>query len=102
MVRSNVKLVILPPNTNSKVQFCDAKIIHNVQIHYRKQVLHHVLNNTDDPKKVNIIGAIAWLKNVKDVMSPITIKKCFAKCEILDTSVNCSVIDDDDAEPQQH
>ena len=73
VVRSNVKLIFLPPNTTSKLQPCDAGIIQNVKTHYRKQLLRHVLNHMDEAscaselaKKVNILDAIMWLKNAWD------------------------------------
>lgn len=92
VVRSNVKLVFLPPNTASKLQPCDAGIIQNVKTHYRKQLLRHVLTYMDDcscalelPKRINMLDAIMWLKNAWDAVTPTTIEKCFAKCGFHET-----------------
>ena len=48
VVSSNVKLIFLPPNTTSRLQPCDAGIIQNVKMHYRKQLLRYVLNRMDE------------------------------------------------------
>ncbi|XP_062511839.1 tigger transposable element-derived protein 6-like [Corticium candelabrum] len=87
VVRSNVKLVFLPPNTTSKLQPCDAGIIQTVKTHYRKQLLRHVLFHIDKAscvselaKKVNVLDAIVWLRSAWDRVHPSTIRKCFAKC----------------------
>lgn len=87
VVRSNVKLVFLPPNTTSKLQPCDAGIIRNMKMHYRKLLVRHVLFQmdtatcaTDLAKKVNVLDAILWLKTAWDSVQPATIQKCFSKC----------------------
>ncbi len=65
---SNIKLVFLPPNTTSKLQPCDAGIIQNVQLLFRKSLVRHVLFHMDEAtsasqvaKKVNVLDAIMWL-----------------------------------------
>ena len=95
VIRSNIKLVFLPPNTTSKLQPCDAGIIQNLKMDYRKQLLRHVLNRMDEAtcpselaKKVNILDAILWLKNAWDAVDPTTIEKCFAKCGFVDILVD--------------
>ena len=91
-MRSNVKLVFLPPNTASKLQPCDAGIIQNVKTHYRKQLLRHVLTYMDEcscalelAKRINMLDAIMQLKNAWDGVTPTPIEKCFAKCGFLET-----------------
>ena len=93
IVTSNVKLIFLPPNCTSRLQPCDAGIIQNVKMHYRKMLLRHVLFcmdeatcATDLSKKVNILDAILWLKSAWDDVQPMTIQKCFAKCGFTETS----------------
>ena len=87
VICSNIKLVFLPPNTTAKLQPCDAGLIQNVKMHYRKLLVRHVLSHMDDAntatelsKKINILDAIMWLKSAWDSVQPDTIKKCFAKC----------------------
>lgn len=87
VLRSNVKLVFLPPNTTSKLQPCDAGIIQAMKLVYRKQLLRRILSLMDDAssatgisKAVNILDAILWLKCAWDAVSSVTIQKCFSKC----------------------
>ena len=44
----NIKLVFLPKNTTSQLQPCDASIIQNFKVKYRKQLLKHVISRIDD------------------------------------------------------
>ena len=81
VVRSNVKLIFLPPNTTSKLQPCDAGIIQTVKMHYRKQLLRSVLFHMDEAscasdlvKKVSVLDAIMWLRKAWDAVKPSTIK----------------------------
>ena len=94
VLQSNVKLVFLPPNTTSKLQPCDAGIIQNVKLRYRKQLLRHIINRMDDSscaselaKSVNVLDAIMWLKSAWDAVKEVTIERCFAKCGFVDTLV---------------
>ena len=45
---SNVKVVFLPVNTTSRLQPLDAGIIKNFKVHYRKQLLKHVLTKVNE------------------------------------------------------
>ena len=89
VVRSNVKLMSLTPNTTSKLQPLDAGIIQNVKMYYRKQFLRHVLGHVDEASyaselatKVNIFNAIMWLKSAWDAVTPETIEKCLQSVEL--------------------
>ena len=91
VTRSNIKLVFLPRNTTSKLQPCDAGIIQNLKMHYRKSLVRHVLFHMNDAssaselaKKVNVLNAISWLKVAWDHVQPSTIQKCFSKCGFSD------------------
>ena len=84
--KSNVKLVFLPPNTTSKLQPCDAGIIQNVKMIYRKRLVRHVLSLMDEAtsasdlvKKVTIQDTIDWLDLAWDAVQDTTIQKCFRK-----------------------
>ena len=46
----NIKLVFLPKNTTSQLQPCDAGIIRNFKVMYRKQLLKHLISRIDDEK----------------------------------------------------
>ena len=51
----NIKLVFLPQNTTSQLQPCEAGIIWNVKVKYRKQLLKHIVSRIDDGKKASEI-----------------------------------------------
>lgn len=85
--KSNVKVVFLPPNTTSKLQPCDAGIIQNVKLLYRKRLVRHVITLIDEAstatevvKGVTIRDAIHWLDIAWDGVKDTTIQKCFRKC----------------------
>lgn len=68
---TNITLVLLPPNTTSKLQPCDAGIIQVVKLHYRKIFLRKLLHKIDVDqtccaqdlvKSVNIMDAITWIR----------------------------------------
>ncbi|ELU16255.1 hypothetical protein CAPTEDRAFT_58732, partial [Capitella teleta] len=43
MELTNLKVAFFPPNTTSRLQPCDAGIIANLKIGYRKRLLRHIL-----------------------------------------------------------
>jgi hypothetical protein len=85
----NAKIVMLPPNTTSRLQPCDAGVIQTVKLHYRKCLLRHILykmeeNSTatgpDLAKSVTLMDAILWVKKALFLLKPSTIVSCFSKC----------------------
>ena len=86
---SNLKCQFLPANTTSKLQPCDAGIIQNIQLHFRIQLLKHVLEliekdlTSTGPQlvgRIDLLDAILWWVNAWKLVSPDTINKCFKKC----------------------
>ncbi|DBA02719.1 TPA: hypothetical protein N0F65_010544 [Lagenidium giganteum] len=63
---SNVRLHLLPPNTNSKIQPNDAGIIANLKHHYETARLDHAITLDDigcsDPCEINLRQAMYWMK----------------------------------------
>ena len=112
---SNIKIVFLPPNTTSRLQPLDLGIIQNFKLHYRKHLLRFVLSKIDQSdetasqivKSVNALRAIRWVAEAWDCVKEDTIKKCFRKSGITETSfsvVGRSYEDEDpfdDVEAQQ-
>lgn len=89
MQLSNVKFVMLPPNTTSRLQPLDAGIIQNVKLNYRKSLLRHILFEMEKDstatgpslaKSVNLLDAVLWLKKAWLQVKVSTITNCFVKC----------------------
>ena len=83
----NIKLVFLPKNTTSQVQPCDAGIIRNFKVKYRKQLLKIVISRIDDGKKaskimqgVDLLQCTRWVNQAFEQITKDTIKHCFEKC----------------------
>ena len=58
-----IKLVLLPKNTTSQLQFCDAGNIRNFKVKYQKQFLKHIISRIDSGKKRSeIIQAVDLLQ----------------------------------------
>ena len=95
---SNVKVVFLPVNTTSRLQPLDAGIIKNFKVHYRKQLLNHVLAKVNEEgsnenvsticKSVNVLLAIRWIKQAWEDVTVCTIKNCFRRCGAIPRNVD--------------
>lgn len=92
---SHIKLLFLPPNTTSRLQPLDLGIIQNFKVHYRTLFLRFVLSQIDTcakasdvAKSVNILHAIRWVAKAWEAVSPETIRKCFRKAGIIDSSLS--------------
>ncbi len=86
----NTTILYLPSNMTSKIQPCDAGIIHNFKAYYRRRFNRALLQRIEDkvlePEKVDILGAIqfavpAWIYEVQ----PTTIANCFLHYKIRST-----------------
>ena len=71
---SNIKIVLLPKNTTSRLQPLDASIIRNFKVKYRKSLVKYVLSRINDNasaeivQDVNILMVIWWVQRAwKDV-----------------------------------
>ncbi len=78
----NTTLLYLSPNTTSKIQLCNVRIICTFKAYYRhrfnNQLLSRIENSVADPKKINLLDGIqnaivAWKQDVQST----TIKNCF-------------------------
>ena len=84
---SNIKVVFLPKNTNSRLQPLDAGIIRNFKLKYRKKLLKFVISRINDNAKatdiiqeVDVLKAISWIKSAWGEVSEETIVNCFKRC----------------------
>ena len=84
---SNITVRFLPPNTTSSLQPLDAGIIQAFKLHFRKQLLTHVIARIDScstasevSKGVTVLNAITWIDKAWTAVQPLTIAKCFRAC----------------------
>ena len=91
---SNIKIVFLPKNTTLRLQSLDAGIIKNFQVNIKKNLLGHVIprisndrSASDIAKDFDIPQGITWVAAPWKEVSEMTIKNCFAKCGIVQQSV---------------
>ncbi len=77
----------MPPNTTSKIQPCDVRIIRTFKAYYRRrfnnQLLSRIESSVADPEKINLLDGIqnaiaAWKQDVQST----TIKNCFQHCQL--------------------
>ena len=84
---SNVTCKFLPANTTSCLQPLDAGIIQMFKLHFRKQLLTHVIvridgcsSATEVTKSVTVLNAITWIDKAWKAVQPMTVTKCFLAC----------------------
>jgi hypothetical protein len=88
MELSNVKLVLLPPNTTAGTQPLDSGIKRNFKVKYRKMLLEFLLSHEDVTtlvdaiKKVNVGDAVDWVSQSWDQVVVSTIKNYFRKASL--------------------
>ena len=98
----NIKLVFLPKNTTSQLQPCDAGIIRNFKVKYRKQLLKHLISRIDDEKAasefiqgVDLLQCMRWVNQAFEQITKDTIKHCFEKCRFSEVSFLAEGPDDE-------
>jgi len=101
---SNINVCFLPANTTSKLQPLDLGIIQNFKIHYRSLFLRYVLAKIDEcdsareiSNSVNVLVAIRWVAMAWTKVGEETIRKCFRKAGVLDSSM--AVVERDEEDP---
>ena len=90
----NIKLASLPKNTTSQLQPCDAGVIRNFKIKYRKQYLKHVISNINNGKKasdiirgVDLLQCMRWVNQAFQQIAKEMIKHCSEKCGFSEVSL---------------
>ena len=90
----NIKVVFLPKNTTSQLQPCDAGIIPNFNVKYRKLLLKHVISRIDDGKKaseiiqgVDLLQCMRWVNQGFEQIIKNTRKRCLQKCGFSEVSL---------------
>ena len=90
----NIKLVFLPKNNTSQLQPCDAGIIRNFKVKYRKQLLKHIISRIDDGKRaseiiqgIDFLQCMRWVNQAFEQIIEDTIKHCFEKCGFSEVSL---------------
>ena len=73
---SNIKIVLLPPNTTSKTQPLDCRIIANLKAKYRKKHYFSVYTNQNKNWKPSIHDAILMMAISWNEISAETIINC--------------------------
>ncbi len=83
---SNIKLVLLPPNTTTHLQPLDQGIIKVFKGFYRKKVIQRLIGLMDNAssatelvKKVNLRDVFYWARESWAEISALSIQKCFTK-----------------------
>ena len=101
---SNINVCFLPANTTSKLQPLDLGIIQNFKVHYRSLFLRYVLAKIDEcdsareiSNSINVLIAIRWVAMAWTKVGEETIRKCFRKAGVLDSSM--AVVERDEEDP---
>ena len=83
---SNVQEIFFQPNTTSKLQVLDQRIIQNFKVFYRKSLLRHVLSQVvgDQPtsaanvtKSITVLHACQWIGAAAKQVKTSIITNCF-------------------------
>lgn len=86
---SNVKLSLLPPNTTSQLQPCDAGIMKSFKAHYRRQFIEDLYTSIEYYNEVKIVEvktAIHMVRRGWTYVSIDTIINCWAKVNIINST----------------
>jgi len=93
----NTTVFYLPPNTTSKIQPCDARIIRSLKAYYQRRfnrlLIQRLQDKVADPEKIDVLAAMhiavtAWSMDVKLE----TIHNCFHHCQIRTTDADVTSV----------
>jgi len=93
----NTTVFYLPPNTTSKIQPCDARIIRSFKAYYQHRFNHLLIQRLQDkvadPEKIDVLKAMhivvaTWSMDV----NPETIRNYFRHCRIRTTNANVTPV----------
>ncbi len=78
----NITSLFFPPNTTSKIQPLDQGIIRCFKVHYRSQLIKHIISSCTlasipDQVVVTALDAVCWIKSVWNDVSESTICNTF-------------------------
>ena len=80
-----VELIFLPPNTTSKTQPMDQRVIRSLKAHYPGKIVKRYITSIDAKKgipSINILNAMPLLVDAWDPLTAVTITNCFRKAGI--------------------
>jgi hypothetical protein len=93
----NTTVFYLPPNTTSKIQPCDVRIIRSFKVYYRRRfnclLIQRLQDKVADPEQIDVLKAmhiivVAWSMDVK----PETICNYFRHCRIRTTDADVTPV----------
>lgn len=103
---SNIKIILFPANTTSRLQPLDLGIIKKIKVHYRTLFLRYILSKIEEcetasavVQSVNILIAIRWVAQAWSKVKAETITKCFRKAGVLDATMNVVARGEEDDDP---
>lgn len=96
-----IKVQFLPANTTSKLQPLDQGIIKNFKTLYRKEVVRHILSNTEEEKAIfpiNILQAMRMANKSWENVTKKTIANCFKACGFVKEETEPEIVTPDPVE----
>ena len=80
-----VELIFLPPNTTSKTQPMDQRVIRSVKVIYRKKIIQRIIREVDAGKgipQISMLDATQLLQSAWSEIKETTEQNCFRKAGI--------------------
>jgi hypothetical protein len=101
---SNIKLVMLPKNTTSLLQPCDAGIIRWIKRNYRQRLTRLLLAKIEKKEKevkINLQEAVNMLNSSWKKLPSVVIINCFKKFGFQSSTDDIDMIEDDNEEEDE-
>ncbi|RHY51880.1 hypothetical protein DYB34_004871 [Aphanomyces astaci] len=102
VILTNVRMLMLPPNTTAFLQPMDAGIIAAFKSHYKRRQMDHVVDMIDDPTvesgreprnlyAVDVLTAMRWSVSAWNCVTSTTIRNCWAHTGVLPRNLGHSL-----------